>query len=316
MSSTENVILVTGATGAVGRETLKSLAKLKPANTIVKAQIRKDEQKDEIKKVYPDAEFAKIDYDDIESVFKALTGVTTLFIVTPYTVAQNVMARLLIDGAVKAKTKHIVHLGVSQPEKSAGDYIAWHLFTEKYIESTGIAWTHLRPNMFVDNLTKYGNIETFKAGTLTFPLKPTLALPWVTTSDIGAVSAGVLANPSLYSSQIVPITSELNSINGIVKAIEGVSGEKVQLVTPSPADFYTALVSSGGEPAYCKGFRVNVEEHNVLEDATKAWGAKEGLESVRKIAGKEPQSIKEWAQENKETWTKKAAPKDDSKDGK
>ena len=48
---------------------------------------------------------------------------TTVFIVTPYTYKQNVIARLLVDAAKAAGTKHIVHLGVSQPEKSLGDYM-------------------------------------------------------------------------------------------------------------------------------------------------------------------------------------------------
>ena len=249
------------------------------------------------------AEFALIDYDDIGSVFSALRGVTTLFIVTPYTYKQNVIARLLVDAAKAAGTRYIVHLGVSQPEKSAGDYIAWHLFTEKYIEASGLGWVHLRPNMFIDNLQQYGEIQTFEAGTLTFPMKPDLKLPWVTTEDIGAVSANVLTNPSRHSGQIIPITSELNSLRGIVDSIEKVRhGKPVNINTVTTDDFYKQLVDSGGDPAYFHGFKVNVDEHNALEDATKPWGAKEGLETVRRVAQKEPMSSKEWAQKYKEAF--------------
>ena len=250
------------------------------------------------------AEFALIDYDDIESVFSALQGVTTLFIVTPYTYKQNVIARLLVDAAKAAGTQYIVHLGVSQPAKSAGDYICWHLFTEKYIEASGLGWVALRPNMFIDNLQQYGGIHTFKSGTLSFPLKPDLRLPWVTTEDIGAVSANVLVNPAQYVSQVIPITSELNNIHGIVEAIEKVRGGKhVTVETLSSTAFYRQIVDAGGDPAYFDGFKVNVDEHNALDDATKAWGAKEGLDAVRRVAKKEPMSSSEWAQKYKETWT-------------
>ena len=249
------------------------------------------------------AEFALIDYDDIDSVFSALKGVTTLFIVTPYTYKQLVIARLLVDAAKAAGTTYIVHLGVSQPEKSAGDYIAWHLLTEKYIEASGVKWVHLRPNMFLDNLQEYGNIHTFQNGTLTFPLKPDLKLPWVTTEDIGAVSAAVLVNPSQYASQVIPITSELNSVHGVVQAIQQVrDGKPVKLDTPSTEQFYKQLVDAGGDPAYFHGFKVNVDEHNQLDDATKAWGAKEGLDAVRSIAKKEPMTSSEWARKYKETF--------------
>jgi len=194
---------------------------------------------------------------------------------------------------------------VSQPEKSAGNYICWHLFTEKYIEQSGLGYVHLRPNMFIDNLIEYGTIETYKEGILTFPIKPSLRLPWVSTQDIGAVSAGVLINPQKYNKEIIPITSELNNVNGIIDIIDQVSrGNKSKLITPTPGDFYTNLVSTGSEPAYMYGFKVNVEEHNQLEDATSAWGAREGLDSVRKIGRKEPQTIRSWAEENKEKWSK------------
>jgi len=101
-----NLILVTGATGAVGRETLKALQKIRTdggngSAFTVRAQYRKEEQKSEIQKSFPDAEFVNIDYSDIDSVFNATKGCTTVFIITPYTVDQNVMARLLIDGSKK-----------------------------------------------------------------------------------------------------------------------------------------------------------------------------------------------------------------------
>jgi len=304
MSSSQNVILITGATGSVGTATLDSLKQLAPSNVTVRAQIREEGQKDEIKKHYPQAEFALIDYDDMDSVFSALRGVTTLFIVTPYTYKQNVIARLLVDAAKAANTQYIVHLGVSQPDKSAGDYICWHLFTEKYIEASGVGWVHLRPNMFIDNLQKYGDIPSFKSGTLSFPLKPDLKLPWVSTEDIGAVSANVLINPSQYTSQVIPITSELNNIRGVVQSIEQVrNGKSVKINTPNTDDYYKQLVNAGGDPAYFNGFKVNVDEHNKLDDATKAWGAKEGLDAVRSIAKKEPMSSLEWAQKYKETWS-------------
>jgi uncharacterized protein YbjT (DUF2867 family) len=32
---------------------------------------------------------------------------------------------------------------------------AWHQIVERYIEASGIAWTHLHPNVFMENLLTF-----------------------------------------------------------------------------------------------------------------------------------------------------------------
>ena len=55
-----------------------------------------------------------------------------------------------MDAAKKAGVSHIVHLSTYNraggPSLSLVSHWRWHDLVEKYIELSGIAWTHLRAN--------------------------------------------------------------------------------------------------------------------------------------------------------------------------
>ena len=63
-----------------------------------------------------------------------------------------VQSKTLIDAAKRNGVKHIVHLGAFS--LSHDDYttvFVWHQMIEAYIRDSGIAWTNLHPNMFMQN---------------------------------------------------------------------------------------------------------------------------------------------------------------------
>ncbi len=58
----------------------------------------------------------------------------------------------MVDAAKKAGVKHIVHLGIFGEWDCTDPHFVWHQLIERYIEASGIAWTHLHPNVFMENL--------------------------------------------------------------------------------------------------------------------------------------------------------------------
>ena len=66
-----------------------------------------------------------------------------------------VQSKTLVDAARKAGVRHIVHLGIFGQWDCTDPHFAWHQMIEKYIEASGIAWTHLHPNVFMDNLLTF-----------------------------------------------------------------------------------------------------------------------------------------------------------------
>ncbi|MFX7756140.1 NmrA family NAD(P)-binding protein, partial [Acinetobacter baumannii] len=64
-----------------------------------------------------------------------------------------VQSKALVDASKKAGVKHIVHLGVFTPFEDCYDpHFAWHQMVEAYIKVSGINYTFLHPNCFMENL--------------------------------------------------------------------------------------------------------------------------------------------------------------------
>lgn len=58
-----------------------------------------------------------------------------------------------MNAAEKAGVQHIVHVGVFAEWDTTDAHFAWRQLIEKHIEASGIAWTHLYPNMFMEAFT-------------------------------------------------------------------------------------------------------------------------------------------------------------------
>src|SRR5258708_9682565 len=68
-------------------------------------------------------------------------------------------SKTFIDAARKARVQHIVHLGVFGHWDCTDPHIAWHELVETYIEASGTAWTHIHPNMFMEQIPKFMKIR-------------------------------------------------------------------------------------------------------------------------------------------------------------
>lgn len=54
-------------------------------------------------------------------------------------------SQMLVDAAVEAGVKHIVHLGVFTSRHDSIPLFVWHDLIETYIKASGIAWTNIHP---------------------------------------------------------------------------------------------------------------------------------------------------------------------------
>jgi NAD(P)H dehydrogenase (quinone) len=71
-----------------------------------------------------------------------------------------VQSKSLIDAAKRNGVQHIVHLGAfTTDHDSYATVFAWHQMIETYLRNSGVAWTNLHPNMFMQNLLTYTSIR-------------------------------------------------------------------------------------------------------------------------------------------------------------
>jgi NAD(P)H dehydrogenase (quinone) len=155
----------------------------------------------------------QLDLDDARTFATALDGIDRLFVMTGYTVAMTHQTKTITDAAADAGVGHIVHLGVFGNGRSTDPHFAWHELVERYIEGSGVPWTHLHPHMFMENLL---SVLTLRDGRLPWPAgeKPT---GWIAREDIAAVAAKVLIEgPAVHAGKGYWMSTDV--LNGVQAA--------------------------------------------------------------------------------------------------
>lgn len=156
-------ILVTGATGTVGREVVKQLSML-DGDIRVRAGVHSVIKGENLKRL-PDVEIVEMDFEEPESLHAAFTHADKVFMITPFAHDQVEMAKTLVDEAKKAGVKHIVKLSALGAEAEPGIQMGrWHREIEKYVENSGISYTFLRPASFMQNYINYNAESVEKEG--------------------------------------------------------------------------------------------------------------------------------------------------------
>jgi len=141
------------------------------------------------------AEVVTCDLDDREGVFSALTGVEAVYYCSPLPfgydepfAVERSRGRNLIDAARSAGVKHLVQLSVVGPETAPGVAL---IDTKRAIEGdlagSGLAYTILRPSMFMDNVAMLGPAALSGAG-LTWPFSESALIQPIAAGDIAQIA--------------------------------------------------------------------------------------------------------------------------------
>src|ERR1700723_1487004 len=196
-------VLVMGATGQVGGAVVNHLKGI--ASIVVVAAARNVSKAKSL-----GVPVVHLDLDDIESFASALSGVDRLFMATGYTVDMLRQSKDLVNCAQRAGVKQIVHLGACGDDETRVAHYGWHQFIERYIESSGVTFTHLRPEIFMQNLLGYGGESYVREGVIRHYVGAA-RLSWVDCYDVAAVAAECLADPPRHAGQTYRLGYEAKS---------------------------------------------------------------------------------------------------------
>jgi uncharacterized protein YbjT (DUF2867 family) len=147
------MILVTGATGKNGIEIIRRLSGRKePVRAMVHRQ-------DDIMRGAPHValEYVEADFDDAASLRRVLSDVQRAFLVTNSSERVEERQLRFVDLAREAGVKHIVYLSqLHAASDSPLRFLRYHAAVEKALRTSGMSYTNLRPNLYMQGLLMIG----------------------------------------------------------------------------------------------------------------------------------------------------------------
>ncbi|MBC7935587.1 MAG: NmrA family NAD(P)-binding protein [Rhizobacter sp.] len=229
-------ILITGATGNVGIEVIRSLQKLLLPLRIF-AGVRDIATDNDKLKAY-NINVVKFDITDSSTFAKAFKNIDIIFLLRPPQIsAVKKYFVPLINAAIEAEIKHIVFLSVQGVEKSK---IIPHHKIEMLIVESKIPYTFLRPAYFMQNFTTTLRHDLLNKKRIYLPAgnaKFTL----VDVRDIGRVAAAVITNATNHFNKSYELTTaDKLSFYEMAKKLSDGLGIKISYESPSLFNFYMA----------------------------------------------------------------------------
>lgn len=281
-----NTILVLGATGNVGSHVVKQLADV-GAN--VRAAVRSPRKAEALKS--QNVSLAEFDTDKPETVEAAFQGVDKVFLLTPLVPNMVELSNSLVEVAKKAGVKHIVKSSGMGAEVEPGITLTrWHRAAEKAIEASGIAFTFVRPNGFMQNYTNFSG-PTIKTQNAFYLPMGDGKVSHIDARDIASVAVAALSQDG-HEGKAYEITGpEAISNEQIAEIISQVVGRKINYVDV-PEDAVREEMKKLGMPD------VLVEANIELYGLYKAGYAAEVTPVVEQVTLKKPISFEQFAQDN------------------
>jgi len=233
------MILVTGATGTVGREVVKEL-------TIRGERVRgltRDPGKAGFLRQHG-VEIAAGDLSRPETLDLALKGCDRVFLLGPSDARQTELETNVIEAAKRAGVRQIAKLSVyGADERSPVAYCRFHAQVEQRLAESGIAHTNLRPNYFMQNMFNYAN-SISQQGAFYAPLGEG-RISMVDVRDIAAVAAAVLTERGHEGKTYEVTGPEALSFGEAAQILSRVLGRKVEYVDIQPEQARSSLLGMG-----------------------------------------------------------------------
>jgi NAD(P)H dehydrogenase (quinone) len=236
----------------------------------------------------------RLDLDDARTFPAALEGIDRLFVMTGYTVAMTHQTKTITDAAADAGVAQIVHLGIFGNGRSTDPHFAWHELVERYIEGSGVPWTHLHPHMFMENLL---SVFALRDGRLIWPTgdKPT---GWIAGKDLTSVAAKVLTEgPDAHAGQNYWMSTDVLNGTQAAAILSDALGQTIPAEIITPRDMVQAVADGlVTPPTFMEGHYAlsTLEWLQQTYDGRMDYSAVTTT-TVEDLLGRPPMHLAEWA---------------------
>lgn len=240
------MILVTGATGHLGSAVIDHLLKTVSPSTIA-AFARSEEKAAPLKAKGIQVRMG--DYHDKAALAAAMQGVEKLLFISSSDFNDRPgQHRNVVDAAKNAGVKHIFYTSVTMQnaEHSAIGYLmADHFTTEAYIKSSGLTYTLLQNNLYMEVLPMFLGANVFETGVF-FPAG-TGKTAFVSRLDLAEATANAVTGSGHENKEYQLTGPVSHSFADVAELLSAQSGKSVAY-TDAPAEIFENVLQQAGLP--------------------------------------------------------------------
>jgi NAD(P)H dehydrogenase (quinone) len=245
------MILVTGATGQLGKATIENLIAKGIEPNSISALVRDAAKAEDLKAKGVTVKVG--DYDNYDSLVAAMKGEEKLLLVSG-TDIQNRLAQHkgVIDAAKEAGIKHIVYTSFARKNNTEsnplGIVATAHIETDNYLKASGLDYTIMLNGLYADvlpmftgqNVTETGIFFPAGEGKTSFTLR----------ADMAQAAATILSTDGHANREYVIAGTKKYSFQEVADLFSEILGKPVAYISPDLETYKAALAQAGVPDMY------------------------------------------------------------------
>ncbi|WHY88932.1 SDR family oxidoreductase [Neobacillus novalis] len=247
-------MLVTGATGKFGTKVVETLLKTVPANQLA-VSVRKPEKAEGLRA--RGVEVRQGDFDNPETLDSAFAGIDRLLIISAdgdndTRIRQHANA---VSAAEREGVKFIAYTSLANAQESNNLFAPTHQATEKAILKTGIPYSFLRNNWYLEN--EISSIQAVSAGAPWITSAGNGKVGWALQQDYAEAAAAVLSGNG-HENTIYELSGKVLTQEELVSALGTVLEKEVPMQQVDDAT-YADIMKGAGVPDFIIPLLVDIQ---------------------------------------------------------
>jgi len=185
-----------------------------------------------------------VDFDDPATLAPALAGAETLFLLNAMGPNQTQQELGVLAAAKAAGVRRVVKLSVWRADELLSPIARLHFPVEEALRSSGLSWTVLRPNFYMQNFSR-GMADPIRHRGVFAQPRSDAAISYIDVRDVARVAARVLTS-SGHESRTYSLTGpEALTYGEVASLFSKVLGRTVRYVGMSDEEARDALLKRG-----------------------------------------------------------------------
>jgi uncharacterized protein YbjT (DUF2867 family) len=244
------LILVTGASGGTGGQTGRHVSEMLLAQGVpVRAFVHTiDERSDHLRGL--GAEVVEGDFLDIQSVQRAVQGVSSIYFAYPVVDGLLDATATMAVAAREVGIARLVNLVMLQSTPDAPTpRLRQNYLSEQVFDWAGIGAVHVRATVFYENLRDLVRLSLPTQGAVRLPWgSDSTVLPLVAGEDVARVAVGLLTSPALPANASYRVIGTAIALRDIIATFGRVLGRDVRYEEISDEEWQREALARGYDP--------------------------------------------------------------------